>query len=84
MFGVEHIILKSCRITGGESCSSDTENSSVEDSYDLSTNERIGIYGGIISTSISLVFFKTIFSFLICLTAARNYNLHNKMFKAIL
>ena len=58
------------------------ENSSVEDSYGLSTNERIGIYGGIISTSLSLVFFRTIFSFLICLAAARN--LHNKMFKAIL
>ena len=83
MFGVEyHSEVITYRTSGGESCSSDTGNSSLDDSYDLSTNQRIGIYGGIISTSITLVFSRTILSFLICLAAARH--LHNKMFKAIL
>lgn len=67
------------RASGGESCNS---NSSVNNTYDLSTNQRIGIYGGIVSTSVSLVFFRTVLSFLICLAASRH--LHNKMFKAIL
>ena len=53
-----------------------------DDPYDLSTNERIGIYGGIVSGSVFFVFFRTILSFLICIAAARH--LHNKMFKAIL
>ena len=83
MFGVKyHSEVIPYRTSGGESCSSDTENSSIDDTFDLSTNQRIGIYGGILSTLISLVFTRTIFSFLICLAAARH--LHNKMFKAIL
>jgi len=68
------------RTSGGESCS---VNLSVnDDPYDLSTDERIAIYGGIVSGSIFFVFCRAIFSFLICLYAARH--LHNKMFKAIL
>ena len=70
-----HIV---CRSTGGDSCASDPTNSSL----DLSDNERIGIYGGIVSSFTLMVLFRTIFGFLICLAAARN--LHNKMFKAIL
>ena len=53
-----------------------------EDPYDLSTNQRIAIYAGIVSSSIFIVFSRAIFSFLICLAASRH--LHNKMFKAIL
>ena len=71
--------------SGGESCATDSENSSMhEDPYDLSTNQRIAIYGGIVSSSIFFVFLQTILScsFLICLAAARH--LHNKMFKYIL
>ena len=72
-----------CRSTDGDSCTSDTMNSSRNDLlYDLSDNERIGIYGGIVSSFTLLVLFRTILGFLICLAAARN--LHNKMFKAIL
>lgn len=52
------------------------------DPFDLSTNQRIAIYGGIISSSILIVFLRAILSFLICLSAARH--LHNNMFKAIL
>ena len=71
------------RTSGGESCATDSENSSIhEDPYDLSTDQRIAIYGGIVSSSIFFVFLRAILSFLICLAAARH--LHNKMFKSIL
>lgn len=53
-----------------------------EDPYDLSTNERIAVYGGIVASSIIFVFTRAILTFLICLAAARH--LHNKMFKSIL
>ena len=58
------------------------ENSSVDNAYDLSTDQWIGIYGGIVSSTIFLVFSRTLLSFFICLAAARH--LHNRMFKAIL
>lgn len=70
------------RTSGGESCALDTENSSHDNLYDLSTNQRIGIYGGMVSSTVTLVFFRTIFTFLICLAAARH--LHNRMVRAIL
>ena len=71
------------RTSGGESCATDTANSSIsEDPYDLTTNQRIGIYAGIVGSTVFFVFSRTIFSFLISLTASRR--LHNQMFKAIL
>lgn len=53
-----------------------------EDPYDLSTNTRIAIYGGITFSVVFFVFTRGIASFLICLAAARH--LHNNMFKTIL
>ena len=70
------------RASGGDSCSVSSGNSSDRDPYDLSTNQRIGIYGGIVFVSIVIVGAKIILNYLICIAASRN--LHNKMFKSIL
>jgi len=70
------------RASGGDSCGAGNDSSSDSDSYDLSTNERIGIYGGIVFIAIILVFSKTILNYLFCISASRN--LHNKMFRSIL
>ena len=70
------------RASGGDSCGVSSDNSSDRDPYDLSTNQRIGIYGGIVFVSIVIVGTKTILNYLICIAASRN--LHNKMFKSIL
>jgi len=60
----------------------DSDNSSDSDPFDLSTNQRIGIYGGIVFIAVILVFSKTILNYLFCVSASRN--LHNKMFRNIL
>ena len=71
------------RTSGGESCARETANLSMnEDPYDLSTNQRIGIYAAVLFSCIVLVFSRTLISFVISLAASRH--LHNKMFKAIL
>ena len=81
ILGILHVFTY--RTSGGESCARDMGNLSMnEDPYGLSTNQRIAIYGGIVSSSIFIVFSRAIISFLICLAASRH--LHNKMFKAIL
>ena len=76
------IIICGVRTSGGDSCGVDSDNSSDRDSYDLTTNQRIGVYGGIVLSSISLVTLRTVLTFLICIAASRN--LHNQMFRAIL
>ncbi|XP_065919842.1 ATP-binding cassette sub-family C member 4-like isoform X2 [Dysidea avara] len=68
--------------SGGDSCGVESSNSSDSDPYDLSTNQRIGIYGGIVLASIVVVASKTVLNYLICIAASRN--LHNKMFRSIL
>jgi len=60
----------------------ESNTSSNRDPYDLSTNQRIAIYGGIVLASIVVVTSKTVLNYLICITASRN--LHNKMFRSIL
>ena len=50
--------------------------------FDLTTHQRIGIYGGIIGGAVFIVMLRATLGFLICLAAARN--LHNKMFGSIL
>ena len=65
------------------SCSVEVENISFETSnFDLSAHQRIGIYGGIVGWAVTIVMFRAILTFLICLSAART--LHHKMFKSIL
>jgi len=55
------------RASGGDSCGVNSDNSSDSDPFDLSTNQRIGIYGGIVFGSVSLVMTRSVLSFLICI-----------------
>ena len=48
----------------------------------MSAHQRIGIYGGIVGGAVTIVTFRAILTFLICLAAART--LHDKMFRSIL
>jgi len=71
------------RASESKSCSAEVENISFGTSnYDLSTDQRIGIYSGIVGGVITIVMSRAILTFLICLSAART--LHNKMFRSIL
>jgi len=77
------IPLLSLRASQDGSCSPQVENISFNTTnFDLTTHQRIGIYGGVVGSAISIVMLRAILSFLICLAAARN--LHNKMFKSML
>ena len=55
---------------------------SIESTFDLSDHQRIGIYGVIVGGAVTIVTFRAVLTFLICLAAART--LHNKMFRSIL
>ncbi|XP_065914062.1 ATP-binding cassette sub-family C member 4-like isoform X2 [Dysidea avara] len=68
----------------GESCSPQLANVSMNNTsgLDLTTNERIGIYGAILAGTILITLLKGLFGYITCLNASRN--LHNKMFSAIL
>lgn len=74
--------MNSYRASEGGSCSVEVENMSAESTFDLSDHQRIGIYGVIVGGAVTIVTFRAILTFLICLTAARI--LHNKMFRSIL
>jgi len=72
-----------CRASQDGSCSPENENTTLNTSaVDLTTHQRIAIYGGIVGGSISIVILRAVLAFVICLAAARN--LHNKMFKSVL
>ncbi|XP_065902912.1 ATP-binding cassette sub-family C member 4-like isoform X2 [Dysidea avara] len=68
----------------GESCSAQLANISFNatSDFDLTTHQRIGIYGGIVAFVVVATVIKAGFSFVTSLNSSRN--LHNKMFKAIL
>ena len=72
------------RASEGGSCTVEVnDNMSIETSkFDLSDHQRIGIYGGIVGGAVTIVMFRGILTFLICLAAART--LHNKMLRSIL
>ena len=72
------------RANEGGSCAPELENVTfdVSSNFDLTTNQRIGIYGGIVMSTFIIAISKAVFSYVTCLNASRN--LHNKMFKAIL
>ncbi|XP_065882473.1 ATP-binding cassette sub-family C member 4-like isoform X2 [Dysidea avara] len=67
-----------------ESCSLDIANVSSASSSDfsLTTDQRIGIYGGLVGMSSLLITLRAILCFLLCFAAARS--LHSKMFRSIL
>ncbi|XP_065913909.1 ATP-binding cassette sub-family C member 4-like isoform X2 [Dysidea avara] len=70
--------------SGGESCSQRLANISLNDTsdFDLTTHQRIGIFGAIVTGALMISVLKGLFAFITCLNASRN--LHNKMFSAIL
>ena len=72
------------RASEGESCSAQLANISFNatSDFDLTTHQRIGIYGGIVAFVVVATVIKAGFSFVTSLNSSRN--LHNKMFKAIL
>ena len=73
-----------CRASEAESCSYESVNVSTEASSDfsLSTNQRIGIYGGIVGFTILVIATRAVLCYLVVLAASRS--LHSKMLKAIL
>ena len=78
------ICMYTCRASEGESCAAQLDNVSVNvtSDFDLTTHQRIGIYGGIAAAAVLITVIKAAFSFITSLNSSRN--LHNKMFKAIL
>ena len=77
-------MLYLCRSNDVESCSPEGVNVSIEASSDfgLSTNQRIGIYGGIVGVTILLILMRVVLCYFVVLAASRS--LHSKMLKAIL
>lgn len=67
-----------------ESCSPDSVNVSgeVSSDFDLSTNQRIGIYSGIVGFTVLVIITRVVLCYLVVLGASRS--LHSKMLKAIL
>ena len=74
----------SYRASETDSCSAETFNVSTNTSttFSLSTHQRIGIYGGIVTLSTFVIIMRVILCYLIVLAASRS--LHNKMLTAIL
>ena len=68
------------RASDGGSCTTEIEN--VTSNFELSNNQRIGIYSGIVGGAVTIVTLRAVLTFLICLAAVRT--LHNKMFRSIL
>ncbi|XP_065919844.1 ATP-binding cassette sub-family C member 4-like isoform X2 [Dysidea avara] len=64
----------------GGSCATKVDNGTS--SFNLTTHQRIGIFGAILTGAVILVMVRASFSLSTCLAAARN--LHNKMFIKIL
>jgi len=72
------------RANEGKSWTAQLANVSVNVTFDfdITTHQRIGIYGGIAAFAVMVTVIKAAFSFVTSLNSSRN--LHNKMFKAIL
>ena len=68
------------RASEGGSCATKVDNGTS--SFNLTTHQRIGIFGAILTGAVILVMVRASFSLSTCLAAARN--LHNKMFIKIL
>ena len=72
------------RASETESCLPEEVNFTVDSSsaFSLSTHQRIGIYGGIVTFSFIFVIMRAVLCYLIILAASRS--LHSKMLTAIL
>ena len=77
-------ILLNYRASETESCLPEEVNFSMDSSstFSLSTHQRNGIYGGIVSVSLIFVIMRAVLCYLIILAASRS--LHSKMLTAIL
>ena len=73
-----------CRASETESCLPEGVNFSTDTSstFSLSTHQRIGIYGGIVTFSVLVITMRVVLCYLVILAASRS--LHNKMLTAIL
>ena len=81
IFNALHVLYH-LRARTGDSCSS---NSTFDDKfceYDLTTRQRIAIFGGIVISAIVLSFLRGYLYLFVVIRASRR--LHNKMFAAIL
>ena len=72
------------RASETESCLPEGVNFSTDNlsAFSLSTHQRIGIYGGIVTFAIFVVIMRAVMCYLLILAASRN--LHNKMLTAVL
>ena len=73
-----------CRASEAESCSYEGVNGSTDAScdYSLSTNQRIGIYGGIVGFTIMVIVIRAVLCYLVVLPAS--HSLHSKMLISVL
>ena len=76
--------MVSCRASEAESCSYEGVNGSTDASSDfgLSTNQRIGIYGGIVGFTILVIVIRAVLCYLVVLSAS--HSLHSKMLTSVL
>ncbi|XP_065902754.1 ATP-binding cassette sub-family C member 4-like isoform X2 [Dysidea avara] len=67
-----------------DSCLPDTVNISTASSsdYNLTTDQRVGIYGGLVGVTTTLILSRAVLCYLLCFAATSS--LHSKMFKSIL
>ena len=72
------------RASDDESCSPQLVNVSLNDTsdFDLTTHQRIAIFGAILASASIITLLKELFGMITCLNASRI--LHNKMLSAIL
>ena len=84
LIAIAKAILYPCRASETESCLPEEANFSTDTSsaFSLSTHQRIGIYGGIVTFMVCVVIARSVLCYLIILTASRS--LHNKMLTAVL
>ena len=72
------------RASEAESCLPETANISTASSSDfnLTTDQRVGIYGGLVGVTTTLILSRAVLCYLLCFAATSN--LHSKMFKSLL
>ena len=76
--------VKFYRASEAESCLPEGINISADASsaFSLSTHQRIGIFGGIVTFTVFVIIMRAVLCYLVILAASRS--LHNKMLTAVL
>ena len=70
------------RASNADVCLPKTANSSSANSSDFTQDQRVGIYGGLVGVTATLILSRAVLCYLICFAATSS--LHSKMFKSIL